>query len=686
MGVPILSLKFLMKTVGAGAAALIALLVVSVSARPSIPDTTPFFTGLTDPESLARTLGERLAAAQHELDRLLTVTGPRTIDNTLRPYDNMMFEIASAQGPAYVIAQVNPDERMRQTADAIVQQARTRIAERLTNQALYTALGTIDARKADAQARYYLARELADFRRHGADKDAATREQIAAMTASIAADMAEFNRNLRGSSRTVSASSVEALEGLPADFIARHKPDAAGSITLRPDDSDRDVVLTFATRDDLRKRMFFESANVGYPENVAVLNRLIGKRWQLAHVLGFDSWAALEASTRMVREAGAASTLIDRAIREAKPKVAREYDALLKRKQQDVEGATAIDAWEYAYYRELVRKDGYAFDSQSVRPYFPFERVQQGVLDVASRLYGLTFRRAPDVPVWHQSVVAFEVIEGDTLLGRIYLDPHPRASKPLGSATSIAFGGLAGRQLPEAVVRLSVPGGQPGDPGLMTHDNVRAMFHEFGHALALVLAGHQQWFGLDQPSEEDFYEVPALLSEEFVSDPAVLALFARHYQTNEPIPPDLVVRMRRAEEFAKGMSTTGQNAFSQYALVVHEHDPSTIDPVTMYRDILSADAPWLYAPGTHREASFAQIANTNYTSAYYAYAEGPMIAKDLLATRFDPVNLLAPAPARRYRAVVLNPGGSKPASQLVKEFLGRPPNERAWGAWLNRDP
>src|SRR5215472_7945821 len=142
MGAPILSLKFLMKTVGRGAAALIALLVVSVWARPSpavlaargnpaasLADTTPFFTGLTDPESLARTLGERLAAAQHELDRLLTVTGSRTVDNTLRPYDNMMFEIASAQGPAYVIAQMHPDERMRQTADAIVQQARTRIAE-----------------------------------------------------------------------------------------------------------------------------------------------------------------------------------------------------------------------------------------------------------------------------------------------------------------------------------------------------------------------------------------------------------------------------------------------------------------------------------------------------------------------------------------------------------------------------
>ena len=144
--------------------------------------------------------------------------------------------------------------------------------------------------------------------------------------------------------------------------------------------------------------------------------------------------------------------------------------------------------------------------------------------------------------------------------------------------------------------------------------------------------------------------------------------------------------MRRAEEFAKGMITTGQNAFAQYALVVHEHDPASIDAVTMYRDIVSADAAWLYAPGTHREASFAQIANPNYTSAYYAYVEAPMIAKDMIATKFDPTNLLDGGPARRYRAVVLNPGGSKPAGEIVKEFLGRPPNERAWGAWLNRDP
>src|SRR5262249_22554803 len=147
--------------------------------------------------------------------------------------------------------------------------------------------------------------------------------------------------------------------------------------------------------------------------------------------------------------------------------------------------ATTVNAWENAYYTELVRKANYEFDTRSVRPYLPYERVRQGVLEVTSKLFGVTYRRIADVPVWHPSVEAYEVIENGAVIGRFYLDAHPRLHKLNASALTTAVrAGLAGRSQPEVVLVLSVPGGDQGDPGLLSVEDVRAFFHEFGHLLA----------------------------------------------------------------------------------------------------------------------------------------------------------------------------------------------------------
>ena len=143
--------------------------------------------------------------------------------------------------------------------------------------------------------------------------------------------------------------------------------------------------------------------------------------------------------------------------------------------------------------------------------------------------------------------------------------------------------------------------------------------------------------------------------------------------------------MRRANEFAKGMVLTGNVAFAHLALLMHERDPKDLDVEVLARQVLTDDAPWLYAEGAHREASFTQAANQNYASAYYSYAWGLALGKDL-QTAFDQNNLFAPGPAHRLRDVVMKRGGSAPAADIVREFLGRPFDLGAWSAWINRDP
>jgi Zn-dependent oligopeptidase len=678
-----------MKILRAGVAALVAALVLwaltAVAPAKAALDTTPFFTGLDDPDSVTKQLGGHLDVAQQKLDELVAFKGTRTVENTLRLYDEITFEISSANGPSNVIANLHPDAAMRKAGESVLVRAKTMDGDKLLNRVVYDALASIDASRADAQTRYYLARELRRFQLDGVDKDAATRERIGQLRTTLATATGEFRANTR-STGTVAVAGPADLDGLPPDFIARQKPGVTGGLTLRADGSNY-AVLVFAKSEDVRKRFFTELANVGYPQNIEPLNRMLALRWDIAHLLGFESWAAYEDAGRMVGSAKAAAAFIDNAIREAKPKASREYQEVLDRKRVDAPGATKINAWEFEYYRELVRREKYDFDSQSVRPYFSYDRVKQGLLDVATRMFGVTFRPAKNVPVWFPSVDAYEVLDNETLIGRVYFDTHPRPNKQnSGGFTSMARAGFAGREIPEGILVANVPGGAVGDPGLLTYDDVRAvMFHEFSHVITNILAGHQRWYGLTRHAEDDYGEVTAKLFEEWALNPAVLALYAKRFDTNAPMPDELVARMRRALEFSKGMKNVGDLSFSRFAFVIHDRDPKKVDPTAVWRDVLTTDAPWLYADGTHREASFTHLANPNYSSGYYAYQWALAIEKDMLSTQFDEQNLLAPGPAHRLRDLVMKVGGTKPAADIIKDFLGRPFNEKAWSAWINRE-
>ncbi len=651
-------------------------------------DSAPFFAGIGTPDSFKTTMDRRLAAAQEKLDRLVALKGPRTVENTLRLYDDLKSDLDSVQSPSNLIRQTHPDESMRQMADAIEQRARAMSTELPLNRAVYDALAAIDMSHATAPEKFYVQRELRDFRLNGVDRDEASRERIARAQRDLNAANQDYLRNIRASSRTITVAGAADLAGLPPDFIAQLKPDASGALTLTTGLGTIIPVLTFARSDDVRKRLYIEWMNIAYPENIAVLSRMLAARAEIARLTGFDSYADFDMSDRMVGTAHAASAFIDRVADASKARADREYEQLLKRKQQDVPGATTVNAWENAYYVELVRRTSYDIDALSVREYFPFDRVRQGVLDVTARLFGITYRPAKDVPVWHPSVEAYEILDHGELIGRFYFDMHPRPFKPNNSPlASTVRAGVAGRRLPEVVILASVPGGQPGDSGLLTHDDARNFFHEFGHLLATVFAGNGKWMGLTRYAERDFNEVPSQMLEEWMWDAATLATFARHYKTNEPIPVALVNRMRRAGEFGKAIGpigVRGQMVLARVSLALHEHDAKDVDSNVVLREATEKYMPWPYVEATHRQASMAHLANRNYASGYYMYMWSLVIAKDFFS-RFDQKDLLAPRIAHEFREKVLQVGGTKPASAIVEDFLGRPFNANAWGAWLNRD-
>jgi thimet oligopeptidase len=644
----------------------------------------PFYVGVSDTASLRALVDQRTARADQHLKALLDVQGARTIDNTLVPYDRMGMENDGAFRLTRVVARLHPDEGMRRAAEELGQTLAARIAALMLRPDIYSALRAIDLGSTDPATKRYVTRELRDLQLAGVDKPEDVRARLTRLQTDLQGAQQDFSRNLLGGQRRIVASASE-IEGLPADFIAARKPDAAGSITLTTDDVDMQVVSSYARNAVLRKRHMMERWNVAAAENVKVLERLLAIRHEIATLLGYPTWAEYHARSRMAGDAKTVTDFIDKVFAASSPAATREYAELLARKKQDVPDATSLESWDRTYYAELVRRARYSFDSQSVRPYFPYERVRAGVMDVSSRLFGVSFRPAPSLPTWHPSVESYEVLQEGAVIGRLYLDVHPRAQKAnSGASVSTVIRGAKGVHIPEAVLTASVPGGMPGDPGLMTHDQVRTMFHEFGHVIHAMVGGQGRWYGINGIDiEGDVAEAPSTMLEEWIWDAPTLATFARHHQTNQPIPADVVQQMRRAGEFGRGLDAQRQAFLSKVSLSLHDKSQSVVDSTAVVRDVslkYNSQFPWV--DGSYFQAQFTHLANGLYTSSYYTYLWSRVVAKDLFS-QFDRSNLLAPAVAHRYRDAVLVPGGSKPAADLIGDFLGRPFRFDAYERWLN---
>ncbi|HWB42997.1 MAG TPA: M3 family metallopeptidase [Gemmatimonadales bacterium] len=646
---------------------------------PPDADNEPFWTGHPDAAAFERSVEARLARARGLLDSLVAAAGRRTVANTLVPYDRLMRELDRAAGATGLIQKVHPDSALRQAADRTDREVSALATEISLDRRVFDAIRTMDLAGADAVTRHYVGRLLRDFRLAGVDRDEATRARIRALREELVVIGQEFDRNIRDDVRSIDVASAAELEGLPPDYIASHPPGPDGRIRITTDYPDVFPVFTYAVSDDLRRRLRTEFDNRAYPANMAVLDRMIARRDELARLLGYTSWADYALADKMAGTAANASAFIDRVVTASRDAAEREYQVLLERKRQDDPAATAVNRWEVAYLRELVRRSAYDFDSQQMRPYFPYQRVKQGVLDLSARLFGVTFRRMKDPPVWHPSVEGYEMLEGGRLAGRFYLDMHPRPGKYGHAAHFRIRTGTSDGALPESVLVCNFPGGTPGEPGLMDHGEVETFLHEFGHLMHSLLA-RQRWNGVSGVRTEwDFVEAPSQMLEEWGRDPGVLAGFARHHETGEPIPAALVRQSERATRFGRALDVRTQMTYARISLSLYDRPPARVDTDSIVDAVTRAYSPVPPMPGTHMQTAFGHL--NGYSAFYYTYMWSLVIAKDLFS-RFDETKLLAPGPALRYRRLILEPGGSAPAARLVEDFLGRPFSFEAWRRWL----
>lgn len=599
----------------------------------------------------------------------------------IRGFDDLSLAIDTTYGWTQLMFSVHPDKPIREAAERCEKSLSKFLNEVSLDRALYEAAGRVDADRLEGLAKRVHAHQMRDFRRSGVSQDDAVRAKLAKLHEEMVELGQVFQKNVRADVRNIKIDDASRLKGLPQDFIDAHAPDDDGQIILTTNYPDFFPIQTYVEDSKLRQDLYEQFMQRAYPANGDVLLSLLKKRHEYARLLGYPSWAAYVTEDKMIGSAEATDAFIRQIAGIARPRMEEDLKLLLKRKKEDDPKADSIEVWDRFYYVGKVREADFGFDSRTVRPYFPYAQVRTGILDLYGELFGLRFVQDKDAEVWHESVEAFDVYTGDQHMARFFLDMHPRDGKYQHAAMFPIQTGLDNGRMPMASLVCNFPDPSKGDgKALMEHKQVVTYFHEFGHLIHHLLATRGDYVKLAGINVEwDFVEAPSQILEEWAWDTAVLQSFAKHVDTGEPIPAEMVKKMRDAEEFGLGANVMRQVFYTAYSFYLHHRDPTSL-ALDDYTDEIFRDySPYPRFDGSYVYANFGHL--IGYSAIYYTYQWSLAISKDLF-TRFKSAGLLDPGVAKHYRESILEPGGTQDAADLVRTFLERETNLDAYKTWL----
>ena len=619
-----------------------------------------------------------LAAAKLEQQKLVDVKDKRTIENTLDVFNELLRDVSNGSAMAGLFQSVSPDAKVRDAARTCETEISQFTSELLLDRKVYDALAAVDVKAADANTKRFSMLMLRDYKRAGVALDDAKRARIKEINDEDTTLGQAFSKNIAEDTRFIEVTDAKRLSGMPQDWIDAHKPDAKGVIKISTDYPDYIPFATYADDDALRKELYIKFRSRGDKENEALLQKILTLRAEKAKLLGFKDWSDYQSDDKMLKGGKAATAFIDRITKLAQARGKKDYNELLAQLKKTDPKATAVGDWQKAYLENKVKKEKYAVDSEVVRQYFPFEKSLAGLLDITSVMYDVQYVPVTDAKPWHGDIKVFDVMRKDAKLGRIFLDMHPRADKYKHAAQFTYKDGVEGKQLPEGVLVCNFPAGN----ALMEHGDVITMFHEFGHLMHHVIGGHQKWIRMTGVANElDFVEAPSQMFEEWGWNHDTLARFAKHEKTGEVIPKELVAKMRKADKFGLGTQTQQQMFYASVALSFHQQDPAKLDQLATVKALQKKMTPFAYVEGTKFHTSFGHL--YGYSSMYYTYMWSLVIAKDLLTPFQKSGNLLDTNVTYKYRDKILAAGFTKDSADLVKDFLGRKYDFKAFEKYLS---
>ncbi len=615
-------------------------------------------------EKLAARCNSDEAKFREHLATLEAFSGTPTIDDYYVSLDSLYASISTVLNHASSLAGVHPDAELRSAGDDCEILLTKLDTDMSLSRPLFDAVGQIDATDADDATKHSLQKLLLSFRLSGVDKEPAVRERIRELNDEIATIGQEFDRNIREDVRYLELDSVEDLAGLPEDYIAAHEPNDDGKIVISTQYPDVFPFFEYAEKDELRKKMLLLFSNRAYPQNEEVLRKLVIARHELSQLAGFRNYAELITADKM---SGSPERVAD-FLQDLKGYTAAtqdaEYEVLFARLREEDPDAERLESWQNSYIRSKVRREQYDVDTKIIREYFNYDASRDGILALVQDLFGVRIETW-ETETWHEDVEAYELFDGEEAIGRFYLDMHPREGKFQHAAMFPFVVGIEGQQLPVAGLICNFPSGSE----LMQHSQVVTFLHEFGHLIHWMFAGHQDWSNVSGIATEwDFVEAPSQMLQEWVWDYDTISVFAKNAE-GEVLPRDLHERMVAARDFGLGMRTRGQLQYAGTSLGLYSRDPTDIDFDDLVSEMRRTYTRFEPLEGSHGWAAFGHL--NGYSAIYYTYQWSLAIGTDMF-TRFKEGGLRNVEIARAYRDKVLAPGGSRPAEELVTDFLGRP--------------
>lgn len=629
-----------------------------------------------------------------EIDAIVANTEEATFDNTIGALERSGRLLSKVVGVFFNLNETDADDVMKETERKITPLMTEHNAYMTMNEALFARIKTIYDNKASLgltrEQEMVLNKYYRMFVRGGALLNAEQKEQFMEIEKKLSLAMIKFGDNALAETNAFELviTDEKDLSGLPQSAIdaAREAAQSAGKegwlFTLQK--PSWTPFLQYADNRDLRKKMYLGYINRGdnnnANDNKEVIAEILKLRQQKAELFGFNNFAEYQLEDKMAKTPQAAYDLLMTIWNAALPKAKAEAAEL--QKLMDAEGkGEKLEAWDWWYYTEKLREQKYALSENELKPYFSLDNVRNGSFMVAEKLFGINFRPIENVDIYHPEVKTFEVLDGDTAhTALFYADYFPRATKRAGAwmnniVEPINIDGENKRPMIVNVCNFTRPTGDT--PSLLNIDETRTLFHEFGHALHGFLTQTKYPSVAGTSVARDFVELPSQIMEHWAIEPEVMKLYARHYQTGEVIPDELIAKLQATSSFNSGFETVELVAAALLDMEYHMiSDYSNFEANAFEKAI--ADKIGLIPEITFRYRStyFNHVFNGGYAVGYYSYLWAEVLDADGFEA-FKENGIFDEATGRSFRQNILEMGGSEEPMTLYRRFRGAEPNPEA---------
>jgi thimet oligopeptidase len=624
-----------------------------------------------------------LAEADALIARAEASVDAPSFEATLRPADLAIARTSQAYGRGAFLAQASTDPAVRDAGQAAEERLRKWRVALDFRDALYAAVSAFDrtdeAAALSGERRRLLDHWLRDFHRAGQALAPDVRRELEELQARMVELSVAFQRNVNEYSDAIEVTR-EQLAGVPDAVVDRLSPGSQpGKWRVSLDYPELNPFLDNAHDRRARRELFQKHWSRAVAINRPILEEMLGLRQRAAELLGHPTWAHFATEVRMARSPERVRSFYDQILSPVAAATAREVAEMGEALHADgIEDGLGF--WDWRYYDQRQRNDRFGVDSTLVSEYLPLSDVLKGMFALTGEVFGLRYQRVDDARAWHPSVELYEVHDAssDELLAHFYMDLFPRDGK-FGHAAAFPLvvshrraDGSYERPVTAILANFSPPGG--GRPSLLQHTELVTLFHEFGHVLHMSLSRAESARFSGGETEWDFVEAPSQIMQHWTWRPEVLARFARHYRTGEPIPAELANQLLAARNLNDGIRTAIQVFYGSIDMAIHDGEAAPDLDALVQRTFTVTGFP--YPVGTFILASFSHLFG-GYDAGYYGYLWAETLGDDMFA-RFEREGLLDPRVGAEYRRAILEPNGSKSGDEMLLDFLGRPPNTEAW--------